>query len=111
MKINAICTFDGQTIKSDGVVQLKFRIPASYITNAIRTVILIDSKFKLSIVAKGARYRIGLVIFKKLSIDSEGESKLTLETTLDELLIDLNMLKALINITLKIRLRNNKANE
>ena len=76
MKIKFSATINNMSLKKDGEYRLEFKIPLSEISEAVSTIRLLDTEFKIGILSEEkSKSIITEAYFYKLAIDREGESK------------------------------------
>lgn len=80
MKVRFEGTYDGQTMKKDGLVTLRFRVPSLHLPEVVKTVMMIEKRIAAQVEAGDQKHKIGIVAFGGLNIDRHGEAKLTLDT-------------------------------
>lgn len=79
-KIAIIGTFDNANVKKDGIAAMRFKFPFTEIANWSKLLLFVGSAMKiLAVTDNNEKIKLGKVYFKSLSIDKEGEAKLTVE--------------------------------
>ena len=89
VKTKIECIFNGQNIKKNGDIDLKFKAPYSELVNAMALVRMINCN--IGVYAKVNANKpnfLGTFYFNKLSLDHDGESTITFNTELDSSEID-----------------------
>ena len=76
MKIKFAATINNMSLKKDGEYRVEFKVPFSDISNAMTTIRLLDTGFKVGILSEEkSKSIITEAYLYKLTIDREGESK------------------------------------
>lgn len=76
--------YDGHTIKNNGDVDLKFKLPYSEITSALLLTQMINTN--INIIAKVGKRKptsLGTFVIKNLNIDRDGETKIKFNSEVD----------------------------
>lgn len=103
MKIRASGTFDGYSIRRDGIVTFKLRFPFSELSSAVKTVLALGKTLNVGIkIEPDAKYAIGECAIRWINIDRDGEVKITFETDLSVSKFDFEMTKGMIGKMIKV---------
>ena len=87
LKITGI--FDNVTTKQDGVTTMRFKFPFSEIGRYTRLFLNIGKGMKAMVVNEaGEKIHLGIVSFKQLAVDREGEAKFTIASDVDGLMLN-----------------------
>lgn len=79
MKIKFQGTINNMSLKKDGEYRVEFKIPLLEISKAISMVRLLNTGFKIGIISEEKNKAIiSTAYFYRLAVDKEGESKVTI---------------------------------
>lgn len=88
VKIKIDLQYDGHSVKKNGSIDLKFKIPYSELVTALEILQLLGCNMTLKCKIEGSTVEVGTFYLSLLSIDREGETTLKLNSELESIELD-----------------------
>lgn len=94
-------TFDTANVKKDGIAAVRFKFPFMEIANWVKLLTHVNAPGKMLVIPEnGEKIKFGEVLFKSLSVDKDGEAKLTVEGEANSM--DLSQTHTMIDKCVKV---------
>lgn len=104
--IQIVSVLDGLNTKSNGQQTIKFKMAYTEIANYSKLLLLLGRPIRSMMINEdGEKIKIGQTMIDKISIDRDGEAKLSLLGTIEEIEMDRIPLAIEKVVTLKIKLQ------
>ena len=104
--IQIVSVLDGLNTKSNGQQTIKFKMAYAEIANYSKLLLLLGRPIRSMMINEdGEKIKIGQTMIDKISIDRDGEAKLSLLGTIEEIEMDRIPLAIEKVVTLKIKLQ------
>ena len=88
VKIKIDLQYDGHSVKKNGSVDLKFKIPYSELVTSLEVLQLLGCNMTLKCKVSGSTVEVGTFYLSLFSVDREGETTIKLNSELDSIELD-----------------------